>query len=173
MSKIQATTKQGYKVIGEEYDRSPDGKYIWIENETDIYVCLASTVEEIKEAKESKQIKEDKKAPKMTLKKLVKIAKEEIKEQNLSSEEIEECSITELLQKTTNIVKEHANELVTISHNDFELLNESIYSSMNGWTLEEMQTDILLTVLEYEVIGIHKTVRDVKRELLEEIKEMD
>lgn len=54
MKKIQGLTERGYKVIGTEYDRSPNGQYIWIQNEEDIYVCLTSTVEEVKTTQSNK-----------------------------------------------------------------------------------------------------------------------
>lgn len=59
MKKIQGLTERGYKVIGTEYDRSPNGQYIWIQNDYDIYVCLASTVEEV-EIQEVKTIQSNK-----------------------------------------------------------------------------------------------------------------
>lgn len=49
MKKIEGLTERGYKVTGVEHDRTLDGKYVYIQNDEDIYICLGSSVVEVEE----------------------------------------------------------------------------------------------------------------------------
>lgn len=111
-------------------------------------------------------IVEKKDLVKPSIAKIMKVAKAEIIKENLTSEDLENHSICELLQDTCNEIESAYNELVTISNKEWSIM-DSIYCEYD--TIEDAKRGILYTVIENEVCGIHKTIKQVKDEVIKNI----
>lgn len=103
-----------------------------------------------------------------SLAKIITVAKNEIKENNITIEDLENNSICELLQDTCKEIESSYNELVTISNKEWSIM-DSIYCEYD--TIEDAKRGILYSVIENEVCGIHKTIKQVKNEIIKNIIE--
>ena len=101
-----------------------------------------------------------------TLKGLVNFVKKYLIEEYGSLEEIKDCSIIELIdKKIEQIIRDYAEKYVNISYKEERILTNKIeYAD----SFEDLQYYLVCDVLEYMMVGVEKTLNQVKKEYLED-----
>lgn len=128
-----------------------------------------STVAEGHEDNNSKRIYiEIIKTVKPSIAKILTIAKNEIKANNITQQELENISICELLVDTCDYIELCYNELVSVSNHEWNTIFDSIYCDCNS--ISEVKRNIVYSVIENEVIGVHTTIKQEKNRMIKEIK---
>ena len=101
-----------------------------------------------------------------TLKGLVNFVKKYLIEEYGSLEEIKDYSIVEVIDKELEqIIRDYAEKYVNISYKEERILRNKIEYADN---FEDLQYYLVCDVLEYMMVGVKKTLNQVKKEYLED-----
>ena len=101
-----------------------------------------------------------------TLKGLVNFVKKYLIEEYGSLEEIKDYSIVEVIDRELEqIIRDYAEKYVNISYKEERILRNKIEYADN---FEDLQYYLVCDVLEYMMVGVEKTLNQVKKEYLED-----
>ena len=101
-----------------------------------------------------------------TLKGLVNFVKKYLIEEYGSLEEIKDYSIVEVIDKELEqTIRDYAEKYVNISYKEERILRNKIEYADN---FEDLQYYLVCDVLEYMMVGVKKTLNQVKKEYLED-----
>ena len=101
-----------------------------------------------------------------TLKGLVNFVKKYLIKEYGSLEEIKDYSIVEVIDKELEqTIRDYAEKYVNISYKEERILRNKIeYAD----SFEDLQYYLVCDVLEYMMVGVEKTLNQVKKEYLED-----
>ena len=101
-----------------------------------------------------------------TLKGLVNFVKKYLIKEYGSLEEIKDYSIIEIIDRELEqIIRDYAEKYVNISYKEERILRNKIeYAD----SFEDLQYYLVCDVLEYMMVGVEKTLNQVKKEYLED-----
>ena len=101
-----------------------------------------------------------------TLKGLVNFVKKYLIEEYGSLEEIKDYSIVEVIDKELEqIIRDYAEKYVNISYKEERILRNKIEYADN---FEDLQYYLVCDVLEYMMVGVEKTIKQVEKEYYED-----
>ena len=101
-----------------------------------------------------------------TLKGLVNFVKKYLIEEYGSLEEIKDCSILEVIDdEVSRIIRNYAKKYVEISYKKERILRYKIDYAEN---YEDLKYYLVCDVLEYMMVGVEKTIKQVEKEYYED-----